>query len=128
MARKPKKISDFDVKLGAAIKRRRVDPEVDMSQAAAARAAGVPLSNYQRREDGTNEVTVSELERIAEVLGTTAREIVSDALSRYGGVDKLLAEHVTRQPVNVAPEDNVTYMGHVRPPERAAAKKKDEDE
>lgn len=106
MARPPKKISEFDRKLGAAIKHRRVDPDIDLTQAQLAAASGVPLSNLQRREDGINEVTVSELERIAAALDTTSAAIVEDALKRYGGLDKLIAEFA---PVS-DPARNVTDL------------------
>lgn len=93
MARQPKVISDFDRKLGAAIKNRRTDPDYGMSQDDLSRLTGIPISNLQRREDGVNEVTVSELERISVALGTTRDELVEDALARYGGMGKLLDEH-----------------------------------
>lgn len=95
MARPPKKISDFDRKLGETIKYRRQHPDVGVTQAQLAERAGIPLSNLQRREEGTNEVTVSELERIAHVLKTSPASLTADALSRYGGLSKLLAEYAT---------------------------------
>ncbi len=120
MARTPKRISDFDRKLGAAIKNRRTDPDYGMSQTRLAALTGIPLSNLQRREEGVNEVTVSELERIAHHLQTTPAAIVNDALARYGGMDKLLAEYATSDPSPTV-EDNVTYLGHVAPPLADAA-------
>lgn len=98
MARTPKRISDFDRKLGAAIKNRRTDPDYGMPQTRLAALTGIPLSNLQRREDGVNEVTVSELERIAHHLQTTPAALVEDALARYGGMEKLLAEYATSEP------------------------------
>lgn len=125
MARSPKIISDFDRKLGGAIKHRRLDPDYGMSQTALSKATGIPLSNLQRREDGDNEVTVSELERIAVALHTTPLALVEVALARYGGLDKLVAEYAPK-PVSevvdtVSPADNVHYLGHVTAPVDAAA-------
>lgn len=147
MARQPKIISEFDRKLGAAIRNRRTDPEYGMTQKKLARVTGIPLSNLQRREEGENEVTVSELERIAFALKTTPLALVQDALARYGGLNKLLQEYGpkpddpdasggTDEPDlptlpkgprlweatgNVTAADNVTYLGHVKPPMDAAA-------
>lgn len=158
MPRPPKKISEFDRKLGAAIRHRRLDPDFGMSQADLARATGIPLSNLQRREDGTNEVTVSEIQRIAHALDTTPVQIVNDALKRYGGMEKLLAEYgaianraaegkgvggestMSEPDRNVAgavddsnvredPEANISYIGRKQSvPERAAAKKRKQQE
>ena len=93
MARKPKVISEFNRELGDAIRHRRLDKKVKLTQKQLAKATGIPLSNLQRREEGENEVTVSELQRIAYFLKTTPATLVETALSRYGGVDKLIAEH-----------------------------------
>ncbi|MTE24870.1 helix-turn-helix domain-containing protein [Microbacterium sp. ZXX196] len=92
MGRPPKKTSEFDAKLGAVVRSKRIKRGI--SQAQAAEASGVPLSNYQRREAGTNEITVSELKRIAAVVGVTAAEMADEALKDFGGIDKLIAEHV----------------------------------
>lgn len=125
MARSPKIISDFDRKLGGAIKHRRRDPELEMSQAELAKASGIPLSNLQRREEGDNEVTVSELERIAAALKTTPLALVEVALARYGGLEKLIAEHTFKQVSedarSVSPADDIPYIGKVVPPLSAAA-------
>ncbi len=96
MPRKPKRISDFDRKLGAVIEHRRLDPDHAMTQKELSEATDIPLSNLQRREAGINEVTVSELERIAYHLGTTPAEMVKDALRRYGGIEKLIAEYAPK--------------------------------
>lgn len=125
MARSPKIISDFDRKLGGAIKHRRLDPDYGMSQSALSKATGIPLSNLQRREDGDNEVTVSELERIAVALRTTPLDLVKVALARYGGLDKLIAEFapepVSDGTANVTPADEIPYIGRVKAPLQAAA-------
>lgn len=125
MARTPKKISDFDVKLGEAVKHRRLHPDVKMSQTALADASGIPLSNLQRREDGSNEITVSELERIAAAIRTTPLSLVQEALNRYGGLEKLIQEHAVSEPSpSVEDIDNVTYLGRKEVPLGAAADKK----
>lgn len=127
MVRKTKKISDFDKALGDVVRSKR--QKLRLSQASVADATGIAMSNYQRREDGRNEITVSELERIATVVKVPTVDLVGEALSDYGGIDKLLAEHAKSDtPANVTAEDNVTYMGHVTPPEKIAAKKKREED
>jgi transcriptional regulator with XRE-family HTH domain len=126
MPRKPKRISDFDVKLGAAIKYRRQHPDVKLSQQALVDRTGIPLSNLQRREEGSNEVTVSELERIAAVLKTTPLALVQEALSRYGTVDDLIEEYVSEASPTVDPVEELPYIGRVdNVPERIAANTKD---
>lgn len=92
MGRQPKKTSEFDARLGAVVRSKRI--KRDLSQADAAAGAGIPLSNYQRREAGTNEITVSELNRIAEVVGVPAHALVQEALDDFGGMQKLIDEHV----------------------------------
>lgn len=121
MSRKPKKISDFDVKLGAVVRSKR--QKLKLSQASVAETVGIPMSNYQRREDGTVEITVSELERIAPVVRVSAAKLVEEALDDYGGLNKLLAEYAPTSDGegNVTAADNVTYLGHVKPPMDAAA-------
>lgn len=127
MVRKTKQISDFDKALGSVVRSKR--QKLRLSQAAVAEAIGVPMSNYQRREDGRNEISVSELERIATVVKVSRADLVEEALNDYGGIEKLLAEHAKSDtPANVTAEDNVTYMGHVTPPEKIAAKKKREED
>lgn len=106
MSRKPKRISDFDRKLGNVVRSRRTDRDYGMTQAELARLTDIPLSNLQRREDGTNEITVSELERIAHHLRTTPAALVEEALTRYGGLAKLIEEYSPTVPVSDAP-DNV---------------------
>lgn len=130
MGRQPKRISEFDRKLGAAIKHRRLDPDDGMSQARLARETGIPLSNLQRREDGVNEVTVSELERIAFALNTTSLAIVEDALRRYGGLAKLVAEYrgVSEPGTMVDESEEVSYVGRKTPPVSAAASKRSDED
>lgn len=125
MPRPKKVISDFDIKLGEAIAYARQDPEkTRLTQEELAEATGIPLSTLQRREKGANEVTVSELERIAHAIGTTPAAIVNKALAAYGGIERLMAENRTttsEMPDNLAPDDNVTYIGRQQPPLHAAA-------
>ncbi|MEW2010886.1 helix-turn-helix transcriptional regulator [Microbacterium sp. NPDC078814] len=130
MARPVKVISQFDVCLGRVVKSKRV--KASHTRASFAEATGIPEANLKRREEGQNEITVSELERIAEVVGVSALKIVNEALEDYGGIEKLLAEHRGDGPMSdgaptvtpsgpVSPADNVTYLGHVKPPMNAAA-------
>lgn len=123
MARPVKVISEFDVCLGRVVKSKRV--KASHTRASFAEATGIPEANLKRREEGQNEITVSELERIAKVVGVTSLKIVEEALEDYGGIEKLIAEHApsaTSDPAaNVTAEDNVTYLGHVKPPMNVAA-------
>lgn len=124
MPRPPKKISPFDVALGNVVRSKRVKKK--LSQTAMAEATGIAMSNYQRREDGRNEITVSELERIAAAVDVPALAIVEEALNDYGGLPKLIDEFTKTSDAadNVSIEDNITYIGHVVAPVDAAA---DED-
>ena len=92
MARQPKKTSDFDVRLGNVIRAKRT--KIRMSQNQLADASGIAMSNLQRRENGKIEITVSEIKRIAEALGVPAHELVDEALDDFGGMQKLIDEHV----------------------------------
>lgn len=121
VARKPKKISAFDVALGGVVRSKRV--KKNLTQAELAKLIGLPLSNYQRREDGTVEITTSELHRIAEIVGVSAADLAGEALEDYGGMQKLLEEHASTSDAadTLHDEGNVTYLGRVRPPMDAAA-------
>lgn len=125
MARLPKKISPFDVALGAVVRSKRT--KKGLSQQTVAEMAGIPMSNYRRREEGSNEITVSELHRIAPAVGVPAVKLVEEALDDYGGLEKLIAEHapVSDDADNVTAQDNVIHLGRVTPPLQAAA---DDDE
>lgn len=125
MARQKKTLHPFDQHLGGAIKATRARRKLTQQQLAD--AAGIPLSNLQRREDGSNETSVAELERIAAVLRVTSREIVEMALQDYNdggdpeaGLRKLVAS-VSEPPRTVAPEDEIPYIGPVAVSERHAA-------
>lgn len=101
MGRTKKTISDFDVKLGAVVRSKRT--KLDLTQDEVATASGMALSNYRRREDGKNEITVSELTRIAAAVKVEPAEIAEEALADYGGLRKLLAEHapVSDRPISL---------------------------
>ena len=124
MVRRKKTPHPFDEHLGSAIRAARRRRSV--TREALARQTGIPLSNLKRREDGANETSVSELERISSVLQIPTREIVDMALIDYSaadsvsrgsaqdGLDKLLAS-VSEAPRTIDAADNVTYLGHVSP-------------
>lgn len=104
MPRQPKKISDFDVRLGNVIRAKRT--KMRMSQNELADASGIAMSNLQRRENGKIEITVSEIKRIAEALGVPAHELVDEALKDYGGIDKLIDEHIGVSDVPISLDDH----------------------
>ncbi|MGN7188753.1 helix-turn-helix domain-containing protein [Microbacterium testaceum] len=130
MVRAKKTPHPFDINLGAAIRAARARRGVSRETLAA--RTGIALSNLKRREDGVNETTVSELERIAAALRVSAREIVDMALSDYSGdgfaqqgtpqdgLRKLLAS-MSEAPLTIGDADNVSYIGHITPAVRDAA-------
>lgn len=125
MARQKKTPHPFDQHLGGAIKATRTRRK--MTQQDLSDTAGIPLSNLQRREDGTNETSVGELERIAVALRVASRELVDMALTDYSdagtvedGLRKLVAS-VSEPTSTVADHDNVTYIGRANPGLRDAA-------
>lgn len=126
MGRPEKKVSDFDVRLGKVVRSKRV--KADLTRKEMADLTGIAEANLKRRESGQNEILVSEMVRIAAAVHTPAVEIVQEALADYGGVHKLIAEHVElpEDEYEVTTEDNVTYLGHVTLPAKMAAKKKPE--
>lgn len=93
MARPTKIISDFDICLGRVVKSKRV--KAGLTRTTLYAATGIPEANIKRREEGRNEITTSELYRIAHAVGVMADELVEEALKDYGGMDKLLAEHMS---------------------------------
>lgn len=92
MPRKPKELSDFDACLGKVVRSKRVKAGLSREELSA--VTGIPPSNLKRREAGVNEITASELKRIAAVVGVSAADMADEALKDYGGMDKLIAEHV----------------------------------
>lgn len=125
MARPKKTPHPFDRHLGNAVRAMRSRRQMTQSQLA--EQAGIPLSNYQRREDGTNETTVAELERIGAALNMSSREIVDMALIDYNGggsaedgLRKLVAS-VSEPPRTVSAEDEIPYIGPVTADRRHAA-------
>ena len=99
MARQTKIISSFDVCLGRVVKSKRV--KAGLTRARMAEITGIAEANLKRREEGKNEITSSELYRIAAAVGVPAVSLVEEALDDYGGMDKLLDEHAPTQPSNV---------------------------
>lgn len=104
MGRPPKKQSEFDARLGSVVRSKRV--KAGLSRAQLAEATGIPEANLKRRESGTNEITVSELERIARAVGVPAAELVEEALKDYGGIDKLIDEHIGVSDVPISLDDH----------------------
>lgn len=132
MARLKKDPHPFDRHLGIAVRAMRTRRQ--MTQNELATATGIPLSNYQRREDGKNEVSVAEMERISVALGVPTREIVDMALVDYSdhgtaedGLRKLVAS-VSEPARTVAPEDEIPYIGPVVVDRKHAAYTETEDE
>lgn len=91
MARQTKVISNFDVCLGRVVKSKRV--KASITRARMAELTGIPEANLKRREDGRNEITASELYRIADAVDVPAHRLIEEALEDYGGMEKLLKEH-----------------------------------
>ena len=124
MGRPIKKQSDFDARLGMVVRSKRV--KASLSRKEMAEVTGIPEANLKRREAGENEITVSELKRIAAAVHTSPDEIAEEALADFGGLHKLIAEHteLDEDEYEVTDEDNVTYLGHITMPAKMAAKKK----
>lgn len=114
MARQTKVISSFDICLGRVVKSKRV--KAGLTRARMAELTGIAEANLKRREEGKNEITSSELYRIAAAVSVAAHELVDEALKDYGGMDKLLDEHTATSDdvANVTEEDSVDYLGHVQ--------------
>lgn len=122
MPKKRKPAETFDEHVGDAIE--TVMNHARLTQGELAAQAGMPMTNLGRSIRGTRPLTVNEFERLAGVVDVPAHEILDTALAKFGGIEKLLGEHVSEAPSTVAPEDNVTYLGHRTAPLNAAA---DED-
>ncbi len=125
MARQTKALHAFDKHLGNAIKGARGRRNVTREELSA--RTGIALSNLKRREDGVNETTVRELERIAAVLRVSPRELVDTALVDYsGGLSaedglRLLLDPMSEAPSNFDTADDVPYIGQAAPGLRDAA-------
>ncbi|WAC69279.1 helix-turn-helix domain-containing protein [Microbacterium sp. SL75] len=125
MVRQKKTPHPFDAYLGTAIRASRT--RRGMTRETLARRTGIALSNLKRREDGVNETSVSELERIAAVLQVPTTEIVGMALVDYSGGGgaqdglQMLLESMSEASPIVDDEDNVTYIGRTAPGLRDAA-------
>lgn len=113
MARPKKKISEFDVRLGKVVKSKRV--KASHTRESFAQVTGIAEANLKRREEGQNEITVSELQRIARAVNVSPQALVEEALDDYGGIEKLRAEHAPTSEVvgTVTAEDEVEYIGNV---------------
>lgn len=101
MGRKPKVISDFDVRLGKVVRSKRT--KAGLTRAEMADATGIAEANLKRREIGENEITVSELARIAAAVNVEPADIAEEALADYGGLRKLIDEHapVSDRPISL---------------------------
>ena len=84
---------------------------------------GASDQSVNRRARGEVAYLAREVEIIALRLGVPMAEIVDRALTRYGGMGKLLAEYAVSEPTPTV-EDNVTYLGHVTPKLANAADEK----
>jgi len=118
--KKKKTLTTFDEFMGRVVESKRVKAELTVEELAD--ATGIGYTTLRRRLDGSG-FTVLELERVAVAVETPAHRLVEEALADYGGMEKLLAEHspASEADSTITPEDNVTYLGHVKPPLDAAA-------
>lgn len=130
MPKKRKPAEMFDEHVGDVVENAMNDAR--KTQFELADAIGMPRSLLGRSVRGTRPFTVNEFERVAGFLQASAGELLEDALKRYGGMEKLLAEHGPDDPMSdgspiipddgpITPADNVTYLGHVKAPVDAAA-------
>lgn len=106
----------FDEHLANVVESKRAKKNLTVEELAD--AAGIGYQTMRRRLGGSP-FTVNELERVSRAVDVSAADLVEEALKDYGGMEKLLAEYVSEGAGNVT--DNVTYLGHVKPPMDAAA-------
>lgn len=117
--RKKKKPTTFDEFMALVVDSKRVKAGLTVEELAV--ESGVGYSTLRRRLDGAG-FTVLELERVARAVNTPAHLLVEEALSDFGGMEKLLNDDsVSDDAANVTPADNVSYLGHVKAPLKAAA-------
>lgn len=119
MPPKRKHAETFDEHVGDAVE--SVMNQARLTQAELAALAGMPVTNLGRSIRGTRPLSVNEFERLAGVMNVPAFQIADTALAKFGGIEKLLAEHVSEAPATVTPADEIPYIGHVTPPLNAAA-------
>lgn len=121
MPKKRKPAETFDEHVGDAVE--RVMNDARLTQVELAALAGMPMTNLGRSIRGTRPLTVNEFERLAGVMNVPADVILESALTKFGGIEKLINENQPKSeaPDTVAPEDNVTYLGRVKAPLTAAA-------
>jgi len=108
----------FDEHLANVIESKRAKRNMTVEELAD--AVGIKYQTLRRRLSGSP-LMVTELERLAVVVDVPAAELVDEALNDYGGIEKLIAEHMSEGEGNVTAHDNVSYMGRVKPPLAAAA-------
>lgn len=120
MARKKNTPTTFDAWLG-----KTIDDEADPygGRSAIAEWIGVSEQSVNRRSRGEVPYLAREVEIVAGRLGVPTAEIVSQALRRFGGIEKLLAEYGPKSeaPSNVTAEDETDYLGRVKPDYALAA-------
>lgn len=121
MPKKRKPAETFDEHVGDAIE--RVMNDARLTQVELAALAGMPMTNLGRSIRGTRPLTVNEFERLAGVMNVPADVILESALTKFGGIEKLIHEHrpTSEAPDSVSPADEIPYIGRVTPPLTAAA-------
>lgn len=72
-------MSPEELALAKVISHRQADARPRISKKALAERAGISTSTISRKLNGKRSLTVGELHRIAEVLGTSARELFQEA-------------------------------------------------
>lgn len=85
-----KKFRSFDNALGRVIASKRKLRNLTQEQLAT--LTGMPLTNLGRAESGNRSLNVAELEMIADVLQIAAADLAGEAVTEYGGLEKLKAE------------------------------------
>lgn len=119
MPKKRKPAETFDEHVGDAIE--RVMNDARLTQVELAALAGMPMTNLGRSIRGTRPLTVNEFERLAGVMNAPADVILESALTKFGGIEKLIHETKSEAPASVEPADEIPYIGRVTPPQTAAA-------
>lgn len=121
MPKKRKPAETFDEHVGDAVE--RVMNDARLTQVELAALAGMPMTNLGRSIRGTRPLTVNEFERLAGVMNVPADVILESALTKFGGIEKLIHENQPKSeaPDSVSPADEIPYIGRVTPPLTAAA-------
>jgi transcriptional regulator with XRE-family HTH domain len=71
---------------------------------------GVKPGTLRRMIAGETEIGARQLQLIATVLDTTAQSILDEALSEYGGLDRLVADAVAEGMSGASGKTNVTQL------------------